>query len=210
MTVDYIASCGHKNDIRLSSFANNCGITCKICNGRKLYTTDEIIEQFKKIHKELYIYDKVKYIDTETYVEIGCKTHGYFKQTPHSHLYGNGCNRCRFKTEYKCISILENISGFKFDKCKPKFLKGLELDGYNTELNLAIEYNGIQHYKYTFHFHRNGLIDFNKIKENDIKKRNLCKINGVYLIIVPYWIKNFENYLRDEYLKFEFLNSYNL
>lgn len=209
MTVDYIAQCGHQNDIRLSSFAIGCGLTCKKCNRTKLYSTSEIIEKFKEVHGDLYLYDKVKYINTDTKVEIGCKVHGYFKQTPHGHLQKDGCSRCTHKSESECIIIMEKVSGYKFDKIKPKFLNGMELDGYNFELNLAIEYNGKQHYDYIPHFHRNGQIDLIKQQERDNLKAELCKENNIYLIVVPYWIEDIDDFLIEKYNNFEFLNSYN-
>lgn len=271
--VEYIATCNHKNNIVLSSFSIGCGLICKNCNGTKIKSTEEVIIDFKKvhgdrymydkvkykqtdtkveigcklhgyfeqaphmhlrgdgcpecggkklkttekaiidfknIHEETYLYDKVHYINTATYIDIGCKIHGYFKQKSYCHLQGQGCPRCLFKNETLSITMLEEISGYKFNKTKPKFLNGMELDGYNSELNLAIEYNGEQHYKYIPHFHRNGIIDLKDRIEKDILKQELCTKNGVYLITVPYWIEDTSKFITAEFSKYELFTAYKI
>lgn len=67
---------------------------------------------------------------------------------------------------------------------KPKWLEGLELDIYVEELNLGIEYNGIQHYKPLEHW--GGKEAYEKVKLRDRKKANLCSQNGVLLVIFRY------------------------
>ena len=63
-----------------------------------------------------YDYSKVKYINLKTKVIIICPEHGEFKQTPSSHLNGQGCPECyKFKpdgywTIEKCI---EDASKYK-------------------------------------------------------------------------------------------------
>lgn len=61
----------------------------------KLLTNIEFIEKAVKIHGKKYEYSNVKYINTETKVEIICNSckHIFF-QTPNSHLNGNGCKKC--------------------------------------------------------------------------------------------------------------------
>lgn len=63
------------------------------------------------------------------------------------------CTKCTTGiSERKCGAIIQRITGYEFKKCRPVWLKGdknksLELDLYNDSLQLALEYNGIQHYK---------------------------------------------------------------
>lgn len=47
-----------------------------------------------KIHNGLYEYKDVRYLDAKTKVEITCKIHGNFNQTPNGHLNGKGCPKC--------------------------------------------------------------------------------------------------------------------
>ena len=68
-----------------------------------------------------------------------------------------------------------------------KFKKNLELDMYDPISNIAIEYNGIQHYKYVPSMHGNlEGFEYQKVKDNFKIQR--CKELGVNLIIVPYTV----------------------
>jgi hypothetical protein len=63
----------------------------------------------------------------------------------------------------------------------------MELDVYNEELKIAIEYNGRQHYIYPNGFHKT-LEEHEDQKERDRSKLDQCDKKGVYLITVPYTI----------------------
>ncbi len=97
----------------------------------------------------------------------------------------------RSKGETICCQTLEQIYGAPFDTVRPNWLKNpetgmnLELDCYNDDLRLAVEYNGIQHYVWP-NFTRQSYDDFVKQVRRDRFKVDTCDINGVYLITVPY------------------------
>lgn len=103
------------------------------------------------------------------------------------------------KGETECRRALEEIFGKNFKKDRPDFLRNpvtangekgynLELDCYNSELKIACEYQGVQHYKYTPYFHRTKEA-FQNQKYKDYIKRDLCRKNGIFLIEVPYTVK---------------------
>ena len=101
--------------------------------------------------------------------------------------YGNWCPQCSSgRSEQICRKIFEDHYNAKFPTKRPQFLEGLELDGYNEELNIAFEYNGKQHYEYIPHFHRNGEQDFIKQQERDRMKYKLCSEKNIKLILIPY------------------------
>jgi hypothetical protein len=54
------------------------------------------INQFKEIHGDKYDYSLVNYINSIKKVEISCKLHGIFKQSPVSHMGGRGCSICGY------------------------------------------------------------------------------------------------------------------
>ena len=68
----------------------------------------------------------------------------------------------------------------------------MELDGYNDEIKIGFEQQGIQHYQYVPFFHRNDIVNFEKQLERDLLKRNECKSLGIYLIEVSYTLKGKE------------------
>ena len=86
-------------------------------------TREEFIEKAIKTHVEVYDYSKVEYVNNRTKVCIICSEHGEFWQTPHNHLKGQGCPKCKnkkiskseTKTSEKFIDEARNIHGDKYD-----------------------------------------------------------------------------------------------
>lgn len=112
-----------------------------------------------------------------------------------------GGSRFCSKGEDECRRFLEERFGRDFSSIRPDWLKNpigtgknLELDCYNRELGLAVEFNGIQHYKFTKRFH-SSQGDFNEQKYRDVIKRQACKERGITLIEVPYYEKNISGFL---------------
>lgn len=99
------------------------------------------------------------------------------------------------KGELECRRVLQELFKRPFNKKRPDFLRNsvtgntqnLELDCFCEDLKLAVEYNGVQHYKYTPFFHRNKDAFMNQ-KYRDELKRRMCKDNDIILIEVPYTI----------------------
>lgn len=63
----------------------------------------------------------------------------------------------------------------------------MELDGYNSDLFLAFEHNGQQHYELDGYF----VIHPDQLKSrlaDDAEKVRLCKENGISLIVIPFYI----------------------
>jgi hypothetical protein len=121
---------------------------------------------------------------------------------------GNWCPNCNiWKNQKECIEIIEKLTTKKFKQSRPKFLNRLELDGYNEDLKLALEYNGKQHYEYNSFFHNNDKENFIKQKERDRLKQELCVQNNVYLITVPYWIIDKQEFITNEYSKYVLIHS---
>lgn len=111
------------------------------------------------------------------------------------------------KGEAECRRVLQSIFNKPFINCRPDFLLNpvtggrfnLELDCYEKSLQLAVEYNGIQHYKFVPYFHKNKEAFYNQMYRDDMKRR-LCKDNNISLIEVPNTVKlqDIEKYLREK------------
>ena len=52
------------------------------------------ISNFIRVHGDKYDYSNVRYVSIKNKVEIFCKIHGLFLQTPNAHLRGYGCGKC--------------------------------------------------------------------------------------------------------------------
>ena len=99
------------------------------------------------------------------------------------------CPQCAvsvWKTEAEIRSVLEAIfAPARFESSFPKFLGGLQLNGYCSELSLAFEYQGEQHYDPDNYFHFGDPSSFHSQLERDDRKRQLCEEAGVRLVLVP-------------------------
>ena len=112
------------------------------------------------------------------------------------------------KYETECRRILEDIFNIPFNTVRPSFLKNpttgknLELDMYNPNLNLAVEYQGAQHRIYTPFFHKD-YTDFLNQLERDKFKKDKCRELGIDLICVPDTIKyeDLGTYIKNELYK---------
>lgn len=130
------------------------------------------------------------------------KNYGTLSGNAKPNFFGSG------KYENECRRILEGIFNRPFSKQRPNWLKrpstgkNLELDGYNPDLKLAFEYNGIQHAKF-HHMHRGNIQAFNDQQERDRLKALLCNQHGVKLVVIPHTVKwnKLEEYIRTELRK---------
>jgi len=106
-----------------------------------------------------------------------------------------GCNKKRMDSrgEQTCREILEDYYKKPFPKIRPGFIRNpetqslLELDGYNSELGIAFEYNGIQHYNWP-NFTNQQYDEFKSQVRRDQFKLECCDRHNVYLITIPYTV----------------------
>ncbi len=124
-------------------------------------------------------------------------THYFYDEMllPRNHTYQQKQSK-ESKGESECRRVLESLFQRRFKKVRPKFLKNtvtggtnnLELDCFNEELGIAVEYDGRQHAEYTPYFHKNKEAFYNQ-QYRDYMKQQLCKENNIKLIKVPHTVK---------------------
>lgn len=179
------------------------GYECPKCKNEYKPTTEEWIERAKKVHGEEYDYSKVEYIRAKTKVCIICPIHGKFWQSPLNHVFGKcKCPQCnsnkRSKKEEQIAQFLdEHDIKYVREKTFP-WLKNkatLFLDFYLTDYNIAIEYQGEQHYRPIEKF--GGEKEFSEIKERDEKKKELCNEHSIKILYL-----NRRNFCTDKILQF--------
>ena len=117
-------------------------------------------------------------------------------KTPREVSSGFNTNGSRdSKGEKECRRVLEQIFRKPFAKARPNFMKNeitgsnLELDCFNSELKIACEYHGRQHYEYTPIWHKDKQHFYNQ-QYRDKETREKCSKNGIFLIEVPYKVKH--------------------
>ena len=156
-------------------------------------TLKEFIEDAISMHGNKYDYSKVKYINNSTKVCIICPTHGEFWQTPHNHTHAQnpqGCSKCCSSRMEKEIRTYLMNSHIDFEEQKRfEWLGRQSLDFYIPYGKIAIECQGIQHFKENEHF--GGQYGFKEIIYRDELKRLLCFKNDIRLLYYANYKYNF-------------------
>lgn len=71
------------------------GGVCPFCNtNNSRLNKEEFVKRSINIHGNKYDYFHTNYKNNATKVNILCKSHGEFLQTPQNHLCGQGCPKC--------------------------------------------------------------------------------------------------------------------
>ena len=90
-------------------------------------TKSNVIDFIRKseiTHDDKYDYSEVNYLNANTKVKIKCKNHGFFTQTPNSHLNGRGCPNCGGKIIHTINSFIKqakSVHGDKYDYSDVKY-----------------------------------------------------------------------------------------
>lgn len=124
---------------------------------------DKFLIKAKEIHGSKFDYSKVKYINTNTPVDIICPIHGLFKQRPSDHLRGKGCNKCYqsskpLKTE-DFIEKAKIIWGDKWDYSQTI------CNGRRSNVLIICKKHG--HFTQSAHNHLNGYIGCKKCQREN-------------------------------------------
>ncbi len=167
------------------------GRGCVICGEHKrsltrTKTTTAFIQEANIIHCNKYDYSLTNYVNVHQQVKIICYNHGEFNQTPNSHLMGSGCPQCKSSKGELAIQqwlVNNNINYIK--EYRISELGQYRFDFFIPDMNIIIEYDGIQHYYPYDKF--GGIEGFNKIVESDNIKTQHCTTHNIQLIRIPYW-----------------------
>jgi len=205
-------NCLEHGSFEIRPFQHIKGVGCPKCgiNKAKIKNTKTqeqfLIECYEK-HGDKYNYDFVDYVNTEIKIKIVCEKHGVFLQKPFKHLSGQGCPLCKeSKLEIFIENILKKLDISYIREYKSDWLKLQSLDFYLPDHSIAIECQGDQHF-IPIDFGNKGeehiIKVFEKIKERDKIKYDLCKKNNIKII---YFTNNskftYQNYL-DEIISTE-------
>lgn len=169
------------------------GVGCPKCTKYYHKGIDGYLTECAIVHGNKYDYSLVDFKNHDTPVDIICPTHGVFRQRLISHIQGQGCPHCKeSKGEKKIANWLDinNISYIRQYKLHPQQLSLIGrnvflIDFYLDEYNIAIEFNGEQHYKRNNFFHRTE-DRFRAQLYRDKQLKKYCNQYGIKLIEIPY------------------------
>ncbi len=164
----------------------NCIKLAKL-RGYEILTSDK---EFKSLIKQrITVPSKVK-------IKWKCEKHHEWCAKYNDIQQGKGCPECaEGRYEEICRWYFEKIFKQKFHKIKLSklitYYNGqMHLDGFaivkiaENQINLAFEFNGIQHDEFPNFFHKT-FQDFLERGKYDQEKKDLCENNGIMLIIFP-------------------------
>jgi len=170
------------------------GATCKQCAVKKrsqaqIKSLSEFVRDARKIHGDAYSYEKVVCNGFKKPIKIYCKKcKKYFHQAMGDHLAGKGCPSCASSKGEKNISLLLKRNNIifqqqkKFIGCKNKTY--LLFDFYLPDYNIAVEYDGEQHYKSIEFFGGDSTLKETQYRDNI--KTNYCYENDIILCRIKY------------------------
>jgi len=203
--IHWKCSCGYVWEAAYSGVRN--GTWCLPCaNARKRKQNHLGI---KKMH-ELATKQHGKclsqsYDNVNSLLEWVCSEGHRFSMRASNVIANSWCQQCgKGLSERLCRSILEHLYQASFPRVRPKWLLSaagapMELDAYNEQLALAMEYQGIQHYKPVLKFKLDSC-RVAEVQERDRLKESICASRNVTLLQIPYTIAhdNLEEFIRKE------------
>lgn len=119
-----------------------------------------------------------EYTGNKSYITLNCKDHGDWVTKPNWILSGRGCPGCSgqgvSKAELSLLKFVESSYSGEVVHGDRAQLRGLELDIYLPELQLAVEYNGL-------YYHSEKM---KSDKDYHLSKTVACRRKGIRLIHV--------------------------
>jgi hypothetical protein len=188
---NYIWECcrGHQFPMRYDNvIAGKWCLTCHHEDTR--WTPGKIVKMITdKKGKCLTIFND-KFIYSAEHITVECENGHQWTPSLVSLGHGSWCGTCNENiSERTCRRIIEFIFKKIFPKKRPSWLinsKGgqMELDCFNEELGIALEYNGEQHYKRVDNWQTED--QFNWSLQKDKEKIEICGKYNIKLLVVPF------------------------
>ena len=164
---------------------------CKYCESTHTYTEDEIKSYFKK-ERPMYTYHRSYMTDTHhlhvvfTHDKCGNERDLRYNVV----LRGNGCRFCSESGGEETIAYTLDSNGvtykqeWVFDGLTNAKGNAKRVDFYLEELNMVIEYDGLQHYEAIPTWGGEEYLKHNQ--DSDERVNKYMELHGITLIRIPY------------------------
>lgn len=196
--LEYVAKCGHQSITTYASFRMGNATLCKECGLarrglKRRLSQQQVEEEFKK--RGCVLLSKYQTVDTP--VEYIAKCGHKSVILPTKFLYrqdGLYCKDCQKSSSERLIGELLAELKIKYTKQKrigfyPHYQY---LDYYLDDFNVAIEYNGKQHYELSWSGSKTEE-ELKHNKERDERKADWCKSHGIKLICIDGRKRTYKN-----------------
>lgn len=186
-----------KHEWNASPYSILSGNGCPKCAKNIKKTHEQYMEELKIVNPDIDVIEK--YINANTPILHKCNIDKHeWMAIPSTMLSYGSCPVCKETCGERLIRQWLESRGIKykfqhrFDDCKD--VNCLPFDFYLPDYNIAIEYDGVQHYKSIDFF--GGEETFIYTKKHDNIKTEYCKNNNIKLLRIPYF-KNVEEELNN-------------
>lgn len=193
------------------------GQGCNKCNDPRYNQLvgghDYFVQEARKVHGDKYDYIE-EYKGSLIKIKIYCPKlnkhnlpHGIFYQNPHRHKSGDGCPICANENNKSklCLLLEDLISNNGYVKGVNwieeykhellRYINPLRIDNLLTDVKLAIEIDGIQHFSQSSYDTPTNTLAIRIAR--DIYKDKFCLENGFSLMRIPCNHKNSVNYFKE-------------
>lgn len=193
--------CGHVRETTLNNIIKHLKCGCKTGVYKNRNGQQFINECNKYYNNELELVGK--YINQTTKVLIRHKPCGMiWLVRPADIIHGKShCPKCRTYESLgaKRIKDFLKLNNIDFEQEKKLNNSKQRFDFFLPKYNLAIEYNGKQHYYFIPFFHKTQK-GFKEYQDRDNKKYQYCKKNKINLLIISYKEDNNIEKILSQYL----------
>jgi hypothetical protein len=129
----------------------------------KRSNTKDFVLRAKEVHGNKYDYSCVQYVNTSTKIQIKCRIHGIFPQTPNQHLGKHGCPECGGSLKPSREQFIERairIHGDKYDYSEVNYVNA------RTNISITCRKHGI--FEITPDHHLNRRLGCYECKKEEI------------------------------------------
>ena len=162
------------------------GRGCPYCFSSIRLSQSEVSEQIHSISNGEYIVSG-RYISRESPLELTHLSCGKkFISSRENFLKGNRCPNCIFSRGEKAVAdVLDSLSIEYNREHTFEYLGRKRFDFFIPSLNIAIEYDGEQHFKAVDHWGGEEYLE--SVRQSDALKNDFCDFMGIDLLRIPYW-----------------------
>lgn len=180
---------------------------CPKCNGGVAMTQEEFLSRSKTKFPHLD-YSRVKYVNSQTEVNIGCPKHGFYAQLPTVHLHVSkiGCPRCggtRKYTTREFVAAAASKHGGKYDYSQSVYINNktktrigcpihgvfeqspqMHLMGHGCDKCGGTAKVTVEEYKQKCETKFGDLFDYSQIRQIESMKQEvaiICKEHGLFI-----------------------------
>lgn len=187
-STEVIAHCNLHNETYtvLKSNLTRHGLQCCRNYGhRQLFQKklNKFVEDAIQVHGSKYDYSLVEYMNTHTKVNIVCKYHGTFTQSPLNHLQGAGCRRCYYDSKEPSVggytmrrfntdpSIRDVPSSLYLIEAKSSTEQFIKIGVTEKDIDFRFRFPSIMPYEYKVLAQLQGKLYDMFLTEQEIKRR---------------------------------------